>query len=111
MKYILLLIAGALFANFVPHFVHGISGKPFFLPRRTNREKLNSPILNVLWGFANLVAGVALLGYAFRWSAAFWTDTMSLIFGALILSVVVSASYEERRRLAAEVARKSEKKL
>ena len=31
MKYILLLIAGALFANFVPHFVHGISGKPFFL--------------------------------------------------------------------------------
>jgi hypothetical protein len=54
--------SGLLLANGVPHFVQGISGQkfqsPFASPPGVGES---SPIVNVLWGFANLVVGLALL--------------------------------------------------
>jgi hypothetical protein len=54
--------AGAFLANFVPHFVHGISGDRFPTPFSTPPGKgLSSPIVNVLWSLLNLIAGYCLL--------------------------------------------------
>jgi hypothetical protein len=50
--------AGALLANAVPHFVHGISGDRFPTPFAHPPGKgLSSPTVNVLWSLLNLAAG------------------------------------------------------
>jgi hypothetical protein len=77
-------LAGLLLANGVPHFVHGISGAPFQSPFATPPGVgESSPLVNVLWGFANLAIGFALLrGFAPQGDGAFigW-----LIVGAGVL--------------------------
>ncbi|MBI2391696.1 MAG: hypothetical protein HYV09_19055 [Deltaproteobacteria bacterium] len=53
---------GAFLANFVPHFVAGVSGRPFQTPFATPPFRgLSSPAVNVLWGLFNLAAAYALL--------------------------------------------------
>jgi len=60
--YLAHFVAGVFLANAVPHFVNGISGRafqsPFASPPGVGES---SPIVNVLWGFANLVVGYLLL--------------------------------------------------
>jgi hypothetical protein len=60
--YLLQFVSGLLLANGVPHFVQGISGNwfqsPFATPRGIGES---SPLVNVLWGFANLAIGFAIL--------------------------------------------------
>ena len=64
--YVLQFVSGLFLANGVPHFVQGISGhrfqSPFASPPGVGES---SPIVNVLWGFANLAVGFAVL-----WSVA-----------------------------------------
>jgi hypothetical protein len=61
--YLLQFVAGLFLANGVPHLVQGISGhwvqSPFASPPGVGES---SPVINVLWGFFNLVIGFALLG-------------------------------------------------
>ena len=53
--------AGMFLANFVPHFVHGISGDRFPTPFAHPPGKgLSSPMVNVVWALFNLVAGYVL---------------------------------------------------
>jgi hypothetical protein len=53
---------GALLANFVPHFVSGVSGRSFPSPfARPPFRGLSSPAVNVLWGLFNLAVAYALL--------------------------------------------------
>jgi hypothetical protein len=50
--------AGAFLANFVPHFVKGISGDPFPTPfAKPPGKGLSSPIVNVWWSLLNAVVG------------------------------------------------------
>ena len=60
--YLLQFFSGLLLANGAPHFLHGISGarfqSPFASPPGVGES---SPTVNVVWGFANLAAGFALL--------------------------------------------------
>ena len=62
--YVLEFVSGLLLANGVPHFVQGVSGhrfqSPFSAPRGVGES---SPLVNVLWGFANLAAGFILLWF------------------------------------------------
>jgi hypothetical protein len=61
--YLLLFVSGLFLANGVPHFVQGASGAPFQSPFATPRGVgESSPLVNVLWGFFNLVVGFVLLG-------------------------------------------------
>jgi hypothetical protein len=49
-------LGGAFLANAVPHFVSGVMGRPFQSPfAKPPGEGLSSSIVNVLWGFANIV--------------------------------------------------------
>ena len=60
--YLLQFLSGFLLANGLPHFVHGISGTPFQSPFAKPRGVgESSPLVNVLWGFANLAVGLLLL--------------------------------------------------
>ena len=60
-----LFFAGVFLANAVPHFVAGISGKPFQSPfAKPPGVGESSPMVNVLWGAVNLAIGYVLLRVA-----------------------------------------------
>src|SRR6266478_4453894 len=60
-NYVACFFAGTFLANFVPHFVHGISGDRFPTPFAHPPGKgLSSPTVNVVWALFNLVAGYLL---------------------------------------------------
>lgn len=55
-------LAGAFFANFVPHFVSGVLGRMFPTPFASPPFRgLSSSRVNVLYGLCNLAAAYALL--------------------------------------------------
>jgi hypothetical protein len=94
--YIACFFAGAFLANFVPHFVNGISGDPFPSPFANPPGKgLSSPLINVLWGLGNLVVGVLL----YRAGKISWSNKWSLIFffiGIALMSINLSIHFAEK---------------
>jgi len=55
-------LAGAFFANFVPHFVSGVLGRTFPTPFASPPFRgPSSPRVNVLYGLCNLVVAYTLL--------------------------------------------------
>ncbi len=55
-------LGGVFLANFVPHFVAGVSGRMFPSPfAKPPFRGLSSPVVNVLWGLFNLAVAYALL--------------------------------------------------
>ena len=60
--YLAYFFGGAFLANFVPHFVAGVSGRMFPTPFATPPFRgLSPPPVNVLWALVNLVAAYVLL--------------------------------------------------
>src|ERR1700760_4234026 len=61
LDYIFCFFAGAVLANVVPHFVHGISGDRFPTPfAKPPGKGLSSALVNVLWGLFNMIVGALL---------------------------------------------------
>lgn len=59
MNSLMLLFAGALLCNCIPHLVSGVQGArfptPFARPRGVGES---SPLLNFIWGASNLLVGL-----------------------------------------------------
>jgi hypothetical protein len=87
--------AGGLFAaNAVPHFVNGISGRPFQSPFASPPGKgLSSSTVNVLWGAFNALVAYCLIlrvgGFSFRSTP----DVAAAGAGALIMSVMMARTF------------------
>src|SRR4051812_31681440 len=53
---------GVFLANFTPHFIAGVSGRPFHTPFATPPFRgLSSPLVNILWSLFNLAVAYLLL--------------------------------------------------
>lgn len=95
-NYIGCFFAGMFLANFIPHFVHGISGNNFFTPFSHGKE-MSSPTLNVVWALVNLLVGFLL----FR-AAKISTDNVpSLIvffIGIGFISIFLSKRFPARKK-------------
>jgi hypothetical protein len=92
--YLLQFVAGLFLANGVPHFVQGISGNwfqsPFASPPGVGES---SPVVNVLWGFLNLVIGFALLfAFAPKGSDVI-VEWAFVALGALIMSLFLARHF------------------
>lgn len=60
--YLFQFAGGFLVSNGVPHFVQGTCGNPFPTPFASPPGVgESSPLVNAVWGFANLAAGFAVL--------------------------------------------------
>ncbi len=90
MHYFALLLAGALLCNSLPHLAAGLQGKAFPTPFATPRGVGDSsPLLNVLWGMINLLAGLFLLS-AHPVVVGINLDFALVILGALVLGTYLS---------------------
>lgn len=94
--YLLVFFAGVFLANFVPHFVNGISGNPFPSPFADPPGFGNSsPLTNVLWGSANLLLGYFLLRYS-KLSLDNKVFLIVFFLGIVSMGVVLSQGFSHR---------------
>jgi hypothetical protein len=89
--------AGAFLANFVPHFVHGISGDRFPSPfAHPPGRGLSSPTVNVLWALLNLVLGAVLFHAGHVRAGA--AEKIVFFAGIAFLSIALSVSFQKKQR-------------
>lgn len=87
LQYVACFFSGALLANVVPHFIHGISGNRFLTPfANPPGQGLSSPAVNVIWSLVNLVIGYALFRVA-RVSGGGYLELIVFLAGSLAPSV------------------------
>jgi hypothetical protein len=64
MHLIALFFTGVFLCNALPHLCAGLQGRPFPSPfAKPSGVGDSSPLVNVLWGFLNLLAGLLLLAF------------------------------------------------
>lgn len=96
MAIVLLFFSGLFFANGIPHFFNGISGKNFhnpFLHRFV--PQVPSPLFNVIWGLLNFCLSIFILSltnivtidlnrdnFSFGLGFAFAAIGLSIFFGS-----------------------------
>jgi hypothetical protein len=97
-NYLAAFFAGAFLANFVPHFINGISGNAFPTPFSNPPGKgLSAPVINVLWALFNLLIGYML----FRASKINSQTKLALVvmfIGIIAMSVMLSLSFVDKMK-------------
>jgi hypothetical protein len=97
-------VAGLFLANAVPHFVHGISGarfqSPFASPPGVGES---SPLVNVLWGVANLVIGYVLLFGVGEFAGGVSIDALVVALGILAAGVGLARHFGRVRQAGKEM--------
>jgi hypothetical protein len=95
-NYVACFFAGAFLANFVPHFVHGISGDRFPTPfARPPGKGLSSPTQNVAWAFLNFLVG-GLLYKVGHVSNEMYATAVLVFFGAVAISTILSFRFAQK---------------
>jgi hypothetical protein len=78
-------VGGAVLTNAVPHFVSGVMGRPFQSPFATPPgEGLSSSMVNVAWGFANLVIAYLLIRRVGAFDLSATPDVVAFGLGMLL---------------------------
>ena len=79
---------GMFLANAIPHYVSGMTGRPFQTPfAKPPGEGLSSSTVNVLWGFLNGVIGYLLLVRVGSFNLRSVSDFVALAAGIVLISV------------------------
>ena len=97
--YLAHFVAGAFLTNAVPHLVNGISGSPFQSPFASPPGVgESSPVVNVLWGFANVVAGYLLLTGVGQCSLGPSLDALVVGLGAVSTALALAWHFGRVRK-------------
>jgi hypothetical protein len=98
LHYVAFFFAGAFLCNAIPHLASGLRGEPFPTPFATpHGVGDSSPVLNFLWGTANLLVGAIL--YTHYPIAIGVNLEFGLFFaGFLILGICMSRHFGMVRR-------------
>ena len=93
--YIIHFIAAAFLTNGMPHFVNGVSGRPFRTPfARLQGAKLSSPATNVVWGWFNFLVAFLLFANIGPLYIGTPGDTVFVAAGVLVTGVLLARIFE-----------------
>jgi hypothetical protein len=85
---------GAALANFVPHFVAGVSGAPFQSPFASPPgEGLSSSTVNAVWGTFNLFIAYLLLVRVGKFDVRKWAHVAVFGVGWLAMAIMLSRAF------------------
>ena len=91
---IILFFAGAFFANSIPHYIIGVSGRKFPTPfAHPSGKGLSSPIVNMLWGFLNFIIAYILFILSEPIKLGFNFDILAILVGAFVLSYISAKNF------------------
>jgi uncharacterized membrane protein len=97
--YVCAFFAGAFLANFVPHFINGISGNAFPTPFANPPGKgLSSPTVNVLWALLNLLVGYLLLKVS-KTNTQHKILLIVFFIGIVVMSVMLSYAFIDKAKI------------
>jgi hypothetical protein len=78
----------------VPHFVSGVSGQPFQSPfARPPGQGLSSSLVNVIWGFVNLIVGFLLIVRVGSFDAHANDEVAALGAGVLLMGLMLARTF------------------
>ncbi|CAN7738803.1 hypothetical protein LJR034_006542 [Caballeronia sp. LjRoot34] len=98
MQHVWVFLAGALLCNCVPHLASGLQGFSFPTPFARPRGVGNSPpIVNVLWGFANL-ALCLLIAARHASMPDIGLDAVAGLAGGLVMGIYLSLHFGKVQR-------------
>lgn len=100
-EYVALLIApflaGVFLCNAVPHIVAGLQGSPFPTPfARPRGVGHSSPLINFIWGTANLAVGLFALSRSLL-IFGINIDTLAFFAGMLVIGTYLSVHFGKVR--------------
>ena len=85
---------GAFLANAIPHFVSGVTGRPFQSPfAKPPGQGFSSSTVNVLWGFFNIAVGYALVCRVGSFVLKDLADAVALGVGVLIMALILAKQF------------------
>jgi len=91
--YLLCFFGGVFTANFVPHFVRGITGTPFPTPfAKPPGRGMSPPTLNILWALANLIVAY-LLFLDSGFSLFDWPLALAAFIGFALAATMLSRAF------------------
>jgi hypothetical protein len=90
--YLAYFFGGAFLANAVPHYVSGVSGRPFQSPF-AKPPGLSSATVNVCWGFLNLIAAFLLLARVGSFDLGATPQVAAAGLGALLMSLLTARHF------------------
>jgi hypothetical protein len=92
--YVAYFFGGAFLTNAVPHFVNGVSGHPFQSPFASPPgQGLSSSMVNVLWGFFNVVVGYLLVCRVGIFELRRTRHVLVFGLGVLAMAVMLARSF------------------
>jgi hypothetical protein len=92
--YLSYFFGGAFLANAIPHFVNGVSGRPFQSPfSKPPGQGLSSSMVNVAWGFFNLVVAYLLILRVGSFSVHNLGQMAAAGAGALLMSLQLAWAF------------------
>ena len=95
--YLVHFIGGIVFVNGIPHFVHGVAGEPFPSPfAHPPGHGESTPVVNVLWGSANLAGGFALIVGVHHLHPGLTWDMLAFALGGFLCAIALGATHSSR---------------
>ena len=92
--YVAYFFGGAFLANFIPHFVNGVSGSPFQSPFATPPgEGLSSSTVNVAWGLFNLLVAYLLLIRVGKFDPKSWRNIAVFAAGFAMMALMLARAF------------------
>ncbi len=94
--YLMCFFGGTFVANFVPHFVRGITGTQFPTPFANPPGRgMSPPAVNVLWALVNLIGGILLLEFG-EFSVGMWQLLVTAFLGFALMALLLSRVFDTR---------------
>ena len=92
--YVAYFFGGAFLANFVPHFVNGISGNPFQSPVASPPGVgLSSSTVNAAWGIINLFVAYLLLVRVGKFDIKRWLHLGIFAAGFVLMAMMLARRF------------------
>ena len=92
--YLAYFFGGAFLVNAIPHFVNGVSGRPFPSPFSSPPGQGESTaVVNVLWGSLNFVIAYLLLSRVGQFALRRWRDIIIVAVGGLLMAILLAQTF------------------
>jgi hypothetical protein len=94
LDYLAYFFGGVFFANTIPHFVNGVSGRPFQSPFSSPPGRgLSSSFLNTVWGLVNLIIAYLLVLRVGNFDLRDNTDIIVFGIGFAAMAMALSRAF------------------